>query len=89
MRKIRAGILGYGRMGRGFVSAMLANDIWEIAAIYDICGQARHLAAENVPTAAIYKTPDAIFTDPSIDVVGLFTLADARPQQMRAFTEAG
>jgi len=81
--KLRAGILGYGRMGRGFVSAMLDNPLWEVAAIYDICGQARHLAAQQVPTAAIHKSPEAIFLDPTIDAVGLFTLADARPQQIR------
>src|SRR6516165_1114826 len=82
-KKLRAGILGYGRMGRGFVSAMLENDLWEVAAVYDICDQARQLAAQKVPTAAIYDSPDPIFADPSIDVVGLFTLADARPQQIR------
>jgi len=81
--KLRAGILGYGRMGRGFVSAMVENDLWEVAAVYDICEQARQLAAQAVPTAAIYDSPDPIFADPSIDVVGLFTLADARPQQIR------
>ena len=87
--KLRAGILGYGRMGRGFVSAMLANDLWEVAAIYDTCGQARQLAGETLPAAAIHKSPEAIFSDPSIDVVGLFTLADARPQQIRQALAAG
>ena len=82
-KKLRAGILGYGRMGRGFVSAMLDSDLWEVAAIYDICGQARHLAARQVPTAAIYKSPDPVFADPSIDAVGLFTLSDDRPHQIR------
>jgi predicted dehydrogenase len=81
-RKLRAGILGYGRIGRGFLAAMLDNDLWEVAAIYDICGQARHLAAQQVPGAAIYKTPDTNFADPTIDAVGLFTLRD-RPQQIR------
>lgn len=68
-------MLDYGRMGRGFVAAMLHSDLWEVAAIYDICGQARHLAAQQVP--------GAIFADPTNDAVGLFTLADARQQQIR------
>jgi glyceraldehyde-3-phosphate dehydrogenase/erythrose-4-phosphate dehydrogenase len=51
--RLRAGILGYGRMGRGFVAAMQENPLWEVAAIYDICAQARHLAAQQVPSAAI------------------------------------
>ena len=83
MAKIRAGILGYGRMGRGFVAAMQQSELWEVAAIYDIAAPARRLAHEQVPGAAILDHPDAVFRNPSIDVVGLFTLADARPQQIR------
>ena len=82
-RKLRAGIIGYGRMGRGFVAAMLENELWEVAAVYDTCGPARELAARHAPNAAIYDDPNAIFADRSIDVVGLFTLADARPHQIR------
>lgn len=57
--------------------------LWEIAAVYDISSATRQLARQNVPRAAVYEAPDPIFADPSIDVVGLFTLADARPQQIR------
>jgi predicted dehydrogenase len=87
--KVRAGILGYGRMGRGFVSAMQQNELWEIAAVYDINPAARQLAHRNVPGAAIYEAPDPVFADPRIDVVGLFTLADARPQQIRRALASG
>jgi predicted dehydrogenase len=82
-KKLRAGILGYGRMGRGFVAAMQGNQLWEVAAVYDICGPVRELAGKQVPGAAIYDKPDAIFNDPTIDAVGLYTLADARPEQIR------
>lgn len=81
--KLRAGILGYGRMGRGFVAAMQTSPLWEVAAIYDTCVSARQLAYRQVPGARIHDDPDAIFNDPSIDAVGLFTLADARPAQIR------
>ena len=43
----------------------------------------RRLAQQQVPNAAIYDDPKAIFSDASIDAVGLFTLADARPRQIR------
>lgn len=82
-RKLRAGILGYGRMGRGFVAAMQESELWEVAAVYDIRGDARQQAQQDAPGAAIYDNSDAIFSDKSIDVVGLFTLADARPRQVR------
>jgi len=82
MRRLRAGILGYGRMGRGFVAAMQASELWDVAAIYDISASARQLARRQVPGAAIHESPAALFNDPSIDVLGLFTLADARPGQI-------
>jgi len=70
-------------MGRGFAAAMLESELWEVAAVYDINAQARELAQKQVPNAAIYDAPNAIFCDKSIDAVGLFTLADARPEQIR------
>jgi predicted dehydrogenase len=82
-RKLKAGILGYGRMGRAFVAAMQDGALWDVGAVYDICPGARKLANQQVPGAAIYDSPDPIFSDPSIDAVGLFTLADARPEQIR------
>jgi len=88
-KRLRAGILGYGRMGRGFVAAMLESDLWDVSAIYDICEGARQLAREQVTAATIYDSPDQIFADPSIDAVGLFTLADARPQQIRQALASG
>jgi len=81
--KLRAGILGYGRMGRGFVAAMQESPFWEIAAVYDIKPETRQLARKNIPTARVYDRPEPIFADNSINVVGLFTLADARPLQIR------
>jgi myo-inositol 2-dehydrogenase/D-chiro-inositol 1-dehydrogenase len=70
-------------MGREFVAAMQASELWDVVAVYDICEQARRLSRQYLPNAAIYDEPDAIFRDASIDAVGLFTLADARPQQIR------
>src|SRR5678809_1237883 len=80
--RLRAGILGYGRMGRAFVAAMQESQLWDVAAVYDICPPTRQLAHQQIPNAAIYDSPEAIFGDKSIDAVGLFTLADARPQQI-------
>jgi myo-inositol 2-dehydrogenase/D-chiro-inositol 1-dehydrogenase len=70
-------------MGRGFVAAMQQSDLWDVVAIYDISREARQLARRQVPGAAIYNNPEAVFADPSISAVGLFTLADARPLQIR------
>ena len=71
-KRLKAAILGYGRMGRGFVAAMQASGLWDVAAAYDICGAAREVARQQVATASVYDSPEAIFNDPSIDAVGLF-----------------
>src|SRR5690554_2975677 len=85
----RIGVIGFGRMGRGFVSVMQQSPLWEVAAICDASAGARQLAAQTAPEARITEDPEAIFSDPSITVVGLFTLADARPRQIRRALKAG
>jgi len=83
MSKYRIGVIGFGRMGRGFVSAMQANETWDIAAICDVHGPTRELAAKTVPGARVVADPDEILNDPTIQVVGIFTLADVRPALVR------
>lgn len=87
-KRIRVGIIGYGRMGRGFIAAMQQSELWEIAAICDVLPAARELAARAAPTAKILSQPDEIFADKSIAAVGLFTLADVRPAQIRRALKA-
>ncbi len=83
-KRLRAGILGYGRMGRAFVAAMQQKRT--LGSLRGVRHQpaARQLAASNIPSATILRSSRSYFCSiPSIDVVGLFTLADARPQQIR------
>lgn len=87
-RKIRVGVIGFGRMGRGFVSVMQHSDRWEIVSICDTHGPTRELAGRTVPEAKIVASPDQIFADQSLDAVGLFTLADARPALIRRALKA-
>jgi myo-inositol 2-dehydrogenase/D-chiro-inositol 1-dehydrogenase len=82
-RKLRVGVIGFGRMGRGFVSVMQQNELWEIAYICVTHPATRELAAKTVPSAKIVADEDDVFADNSVEVVGLFTLADARAEQLR------
>jgi len=82
-RKIRMGVIGFGRMGRGFVSVMQLDDRYDVVCICDMDANCRELAARTVPTARIVSSPDQLFADKSLDAVGLFTLADARPALIR------
>lgn len=82
-KKIRIGVIGFGRMGRGFVSVMQMDDRYEIVWICDAHRETRELASKTVPTARITGDADQVLNDPSLDAVGLFTLADARPAQIQ------
>jgi myo-inositol 2-dehydrogenase/D-chiro-inositol 1-dehydrogenase len=82
-RRYRIGIIGFGRMGRGFAAAMLANPVWEIAAICDIDPLAREESRQLIPGATVVSDPEEVLQDKSIPAVGLFTLADARPGMIK------
>ncbi len=82
-KRFRIGVIGFGRMGRGFVSVLQASDAWNIKAIADVHAGTRELAGRTVPDARITADPDSVLQDPDIDVVCLCTLADARPAQIR------
>jgi predicted dehydrogenase len=82
-RRIRIGIIGFGRMGRGFVSVLQQDNRWEIAAICDANPAARSLAQRTVPSARLESDANRVLDDKSLDAVGLFTLADARPAMIR------
>lgn len=82
-KRVRIGVIGFGRMGRGFVSVMHQDERYEIVWIADVRQDSRALAARTVPTAKVTENPDEVFADRSLHAVGLFTLADARPAQIR------
>jgi myo-inositol 2-dehydrogenase/D-chiro-inositol 1-dehydrogenase len=82
-KKYRIGIIGFGRMGRGFAAAMLANPVWDVAVICDIHPASRAEAQQLVPHARIVADPEEVLKDKSLPVVGLFTLADARPAMVK------
>ena len=88
-KRLRVGVIGFGRMGRGFVSAMQASREWDIVALCDSDSGTRELACRTVPGARVSADPRDVLNDPTIEVAGLFTLADARPSQIRAALRQG
>ncbi len=88
-KKIRIGVIGFGRMGRGYVSVLQQDERYEIISICDADAATRKLAAKTVPTAKITADASSILGDKSLHAVGLFTLADARPGQIRAALATG
>lgn len=82
-KKIRVGIIGFGRMGRKYIEEMHKIPMWEIAYVCDCNEEARKVAAQLCPEAKVVSDENIVFEDPTVDVVGLFTLADARFGQIK------
>lgn len=73
-------------MGCLHLQELLKSDKWEVAYICDISEECRGYARRLAPAAHITSDESEIFNDPTIDAVGLYTLADSRPGQIeRAF----
>ena len=80
--RIKVGIIGFGRMGRFYWEAMTKSDRWNIAYICDTNPESRQLAKKLSPNSIILEDNQKIFEDESVQVVGLFTLADSRLEQI-------
>ena len=80
-RKVKIGVVGYGRMGRGFVNAMQADCRYEICALCDANEATRSLAGISLPGTAVYENTDTMFADAKrlgLDAVGLFRQANGK-----------
>ncbi|MDR1414455.1 MAG: Gfo/Idh/MocA family oxidoreductase [Odoribacteraceae bacterium] len=87
--RLKVGVIGFGRMGRLYVEEIRRNPLWTLAYICDSDEETRKAAAMVAPEAVITDDEDDIFGDPDVNVVGLFTLADARPAQIREALKTG
>ncbi len=89
MKKVRIGVIGFGRMGSMFLEEMKKIELLDIIYICDMSPLARSEAAEKYPDAQVIEDEDIIFNDPSVDAVGLFALADSRAEQIEKAAKAG
>lgn len=79
---IRVGIIGLGRMGRFYLEEMQKSGRWDIAYICDTHIKTRELAKKLSPNSIITDNEQVIFDDPTVQVVGLFALANSRKEQI-------
>lgn len=91
MKTYRIGVIGFGNIGTQWVRAIreLGGGRWEVAYICETAAERRAAAAELAPEATVVGTPDAIYADPTVDVVGSFAIEDSRPEQVRQALAAG
>lgn len=88
-RILTTGIIGFGRMGEFYLSAMLASGQWKVKYICDKSSEAREYAAAACPSALVVEDEDIIYNDPQVQVVVLTALADSRPAQIAKAVTAG
>lgn len=89
MQKIKVGLIGFGRMGEFYLEAMQKSHLWDVVYICDTSQISRDIAAQKSPGSQIISDESIIFNDSEIQVVGLFTLADARKGQIEKAIAAG
>ena len=86
---INVGIIGFGRMGRFYLQEMQKSGRWNIAYICDINPKSRELAKKISPESKVIKNEQEIFDDKTVEVVGLFALADSRKEQIEKAISCG
>ena len=94
--QIKIGIIGLGRMGRFYLDEMRKSGDemrksgkWDIAYICDVNPLVRKEALQWGLDAQIVSDEQVIFEDPSVQAVGLFTLADQRLRQIEKAVRYG
>lgn len=81
--KIKVAIIGFGRMGQMYCKEMQYSGEWDILYICDTNPDVREEARNIVPASTrIVSDEDILFNDPQVEVVGLFTLANSRKEQI-------
>ena len=80
-KKIKAGLIGFGRMGEFYLNEMKMSEEWDVVYICDISKASRDYARTVSPEGTrIVSDSDIIFSDNDIDVVVLSTLANSRKE---------
>lgn len=88
-KKIKVGLIGFGRMGEFYLDAMKEDEDWDVAYICDISPISRDYAAAVYPSARVVSDSDIIFYDKEVDAVVLSTLADSRKELILKALETG
>ena len=80
---IKAGIIGFGRMGEMYLKEISKSPLWKIGAICDIDHEALEIAGRLAPKGTLLtENENDIFESEEIDVIILSTLADARKDHL-------
>ena len=79
-RDAKIGVIGLGSMGTGYMKHLAESDRWDVVAACDLSEERLGWARETYPGIETTKRSADIITRADLDAVGIFTLADIRPQ---------
>src|SRR6266508_4823431 len=79
----RIGIIGLGNMGRRYFDVLRQSARWELGWVCDRDPQRLRWVEGQAPGVRGATSAEDLFGDRSLDVVGIFTLADIRPRLLR------
>ncbi len=85
----RIGIIGLGNMGTRYFDVLRQSSRWQLAWVCDRNQERLSWARQQAPDVNVTADADDLFDDPSLDVVGIFTLADVRPRLLGRALNAG
>jgi myo-inositol 2-dehydrogenase/D-chiro-inositol 1-dehydrogenase len=85
----RIGIIGLGHMGKRYFDVLRASARWQLVWVCDRNLDRLRYAEDHAPGVRVTTSAQDLFDDPSLDAIGIFTLADARPRLLRQALEAG
>ncbi len=88
MKKLRLGVLGLGE-GRSIISAATNSDLWEVAMICDLNEALCREMAEKFTLSSWTSSYEQMLSDPSIDVIGVYTPDHLHAAHIEAALRAG
>lgn len=89
MKKIKAAIIGFGRIGEFYLQEILASGEIEASYICDVSDDSLKYARKVAPGVTVTNDARTVFADPEVDLVIICALADSRLGYVRMAAEAG
>jgi predicted dehydrogenase len=85
----RIGIIGLGNMGKRYFRVLRESARWQLVWACDHNPHNLSWVQQHAPEVRLSADAAELLADASLDVVGIFTLADSRPQLLRQALAAG
>ncbi len=87
--KIKVGLIGFGRMGRFYLTEFQRSANYEVLYICDVNQGCRDLARQLSPDSIITDQEDDVFSDTNVQLVVLCALANSRRSQIEKAKKTG